>query len=144
MTEPSTAGTEVPTAPIMFQGREMFIQVPRPEQILVWKRTLDGLQRPEVQSWNGAQVLAALERTRKIIDSLLVNQADIDWLDDEMLAGRLGLVETAGIITEAVKAFQTMAAEMGNREERRANAKATKKAARKTPAKKAAAKKAGK
>jgi topoisomerase IA-like protein len=75
----------------------------------------------------------ALERVRKIIDTVLVNSADIDWLDDEMLAGRLGLKEASNILLEATAAFS-------NRAGRRA---ATKKAParRKAPAKTTPAKK---
>ncbi len=119
----------VPTleAEIEFQGREMFVKMPSPEQLLVWKRTLAKLQGAG-EDWNGAQVMAALERARMIIDSVLVHATDVDWLDDEMLAGRIDLKGTSQIIHKAVEAF----AETGNREERRA--------AKKAPAKKAARK----
>jgi hypothetical protein len=75
--------------------------------------------------------MAALERTRTIIDSLLVNEADVEWLDDEMLAGRVHLKDTAAIVMDAIKAFQ-------NRAERRESEKAE----RKAPAKKATRKRA--
>lgn len=113
---------EAPEREITFKDRKMWVRIPRPEAILVWKRTLTQLQGADVSGWNGHQVMAALERTRKIIDSLIVHDVDKNWLDDEMLDGNLGLVETAQIIQLTVEAFQSD----DNRETRRASAKATK------------------
>lgn len=138
MTEPNEAPTQVPEQQIQFAGRELWVRMPSPEQLLVWKRTLKQLQGADVTGWNGEQVMTALERTRKIIDSLLVNPVDVEWLDDEMLAGNLGLMDTAGIINQTVEAFTVAAETEGNRADRRAVKKTTtKKATRKAPGKKA-------
>jgi hypothetical protein len=133
-----------PELEIEFDGRKLWVRMPSPEQLLVWKRTLKQLQGADVSGWNAEQVMIALERTRKIIDSLLVNKADVVWLDDEMLEGNLTLVHTADIITTTVKAFGEAAereqAENGTRSERRAATKKPgKKAARKAPGRKASA-----
>jgi hypothetical protein len=117
-----------PEREIEFMGRKIWVKFPRPEQILVWKRILVQLQSAN-DGWNGEQVLAALERTRRIIDSVMANQVDKDWLDDQMLDGTVTLADTAPFVTLAVQAF----ADDDNRESRRA---ATKKA----PAKKASRK----
>jgi hypothetical protein len=136
MTEPievpeaSAPATMPPEKEIDFQGRTMWVRIPRPEALLVWKRTLKKLQDVETGDWGGDEVMAALERTRKIIDSLLVNEVDKDWLDDEMLDSRIGLIETAQIINLTVEAY----AADDNRETRRA--------AKRAPAKKATRKKA--
>ena len=141
MTEPSTeaapaaAATELPPElEIPFAGRQLWVRMPSPEQLLVWKRTLVQLQGADVSGWNGEQVMKALERTRKIIDSLLVHDVDKEWLDDEMLSGTIGLMDTAAIINGTVEAFATAAEEGGNRATRRAAKKTT-------PAKKATRKK---
>lgn len=136
-TPAAEAATELPPElEIPFAGRTLWVKMPTPEQLLVWKRTLRQLQAADVSGWNGEQVMKALERTRLIIDSLLVHEVDKEWLDDEMLAGTIGLMDTAGIINGTVDAFATAAEEGGNRETRRAAAKKA------TPAKKAARKKA--
>jgi hypothetical protein len=115
---------------ITFKERAIWVRVPSPEQLLVWKRTVSKLQSADVDGWNGSQVMDALERTRKIIDSVLVHEVDKDWLDDQMLDGNLGLIDTAQIIQLTVEAF----AEGDNREARRAAQKPAKKAARKKAA----------
>ena len=113
--------------------RTMWVRVPRPEQLLVWQRTVDRLSAaPLTASWTGSEVMAALERLRTIVDSLLVNKSDVAWLDDRFLDGSMTFQTLTPFITETVSAFQQAAAESGNREERRGAAKkAAKKAARK-------------
>lgn len=145
MTEPTEAPEATtaelpPEQEIEFAGRKLWVRMPSPEQLLVWKRTLKQLQSADVQGWNGEQVMKALERTRNIIDSLLVHDTDKEWLDDELLAGTIGLKDTAQIINGTVDAFTLAAQEGGNRETRRAAKKKApaKKAARKAPGKKAA------
>ena len=103
---------EIPQGEITFRDRPIQVRMPSPEQVLVWKRTMDRIEKSNLNDWNGEQVLAALERTRKIIDSVIVNLVDIDWIDDEMLAGRFGLKEASQIILDALAVFQ-------NREQRR-------------------------
>lgn len=125
--EATSGETIIPEREIDFRGRKLWVRLPGPEQLLVWKRTLSKLQNMETSDWTGDQVMAALERTRKIIDSLLINEADKDWLDDQMLESQVGLLETAHIIQLATEAFQVD----GNREQRRAAAKPKKAARRK-------------
>jgi len=127
MTEQQGA-TEVPEREIEFRNRKIWVKMPRPEQILVWKRILVRLQATE--NWTGEQVMASLERLRNIVDSVILNQADIDWMDDQMLAGDLDLQQSADIIPLALSAFA--------QDDNRASRRVAKKAA---PAKKAAARK---
>lgn len=130
-----TAAPDQPEQEITFKGRKLWVKMPTPEQLLVWKRTLKQLQNSDVTAgWNGEQAMRALERTRLIIDSVLVHVVDKEWLDDEMLAGTIGLMDSATIINDTVEAFVTAAEAEGNRETRRAAKKAApaKKARRKT------------
>lgn len=94
-----------PEATITFRGREMKVRFPQPEQLMVWQRLMNKLSTGNISDWNAQQVMSALERTRKIIDSILVDEADIEWLDDEMMDGNIGLQEASEILIEATKAF---------------------------------------
>jgi hypothetical protein len=129
-TAPESA-TQVPEREITFAGRTIWVKMPRPEQILVYKRVLVRLQNPDDQEWNVETVMVTLERLRLIIDSVLVNRVDVDWLDDEMLAGRVALTDTAEIINSTVAAFADATEDSANRAERRTKAAPAKKAARK-------------
>jgi hypothetical protein len=134
MTEQDTGATEVPEREIEFMGRKIWVTMPSAEQLLVWQRTLKKLQGADVSDWNAEQVMISLERLRKILDSMVLNQVDIEWFDDEMLAGRLTFKNMLPLVTLTVDAFADAAEAEGNRETRRA-----KKAA---PAKKATRKRA--
>jgi hypothetical protein len=131
-----TAEEEAPVElPVMLRDREIYVRMPTPEQLLVWQRTVKRLtEAPVDASWTGSEVMAALERLRKIVDTVMVNRADRDWLDDEFLEGTIDFKGLAPFITDVTTAFQEYAAANGNREDRRA--------AKKTTAKKAARKKA--
>lgn len=124
-----------PEREINFQGRAMWVKVPSPEAILVWQRTVRRLQGEDVTGWNGAQVMQALERARKIIDSVLANDIDKDWLDDGMLDGTIKFQEATQIIQLTLEAFAETE-EPANRAERRAATKRApaKKAVRRKPA----------
>lgn len=123
---------EIPSIPVMFHGREIYVGMPTPEQLLVWQRTVNRLTNAPVDaSWTGSEVMAALERLRKIVDTLMVNPVDVTWLDDQFLDGTLDFKSLTPFITDVVEAYQQAAEAEGNRETRRAAKKAAKKATRK-------------
>jgi hypothetical protein len=130
---------EMPEVPVTFAGREIFCHMPTPEQLLVWDRVVRNLtEAPPDESWTGSQVMRALDRLRRIVDSILVNRADVEWLDDQFLDRTLTFRDMAPFITLVVDAFADAAEQANassNRESRRA-------AAKKPPAKKATRKKA--
>jgi hypothetical protein len=133
MTEPDNPVEQMPEVPVQFRGREIYVRYPRPEQLLVWNRTVKSLTEvPVGTDWKAAEVMVALERCRRIIDSIIINKADINWLDDQMLDGEIGFTDLAPFITDTMNAFTALAeknrAENGTRQEKRA-AKPAKKAA---------------
>lgn len=99
---PAPAGSE---RPITFREREIWVRLPSPEQYLVWKRSLKMLENADSGSWNAHEALRALERGRKIIDSMILNKGDIEWIDEQWLDGEFGLAETAQIIKLTTDAF---------------------------------------
>ena len=126
---------EIPEREITFLGRQVWVKMPRPEQLLVWRRTLTQLQGVDPNTgWTADSVMAAMERLRKIVDSILANKADVEWIDDLFLDGTLTFQGLVPIINLTVQAYADAAEQEGNRETRRA--------AKKAPAKKATRKKA--
>jgi 1-deoxy-D-xylulose 5-phosphate reductoisomerase len=135
MTDQEEAAETALELPVMLAGREVYVRMPEPEQLLVWQRTVHRLtEAPVDASWTGSQVMTALERLRKIVDNLFANVADRDWLDELFLDKKIRFQDLAPFITDVTTAFQKYADAQGNRETRRATKKA--------PAKKAARKKA--
>ena len=131
--EATTEPVVMPEREIDFRGRSIWVHFPSPEQLIVWQRVLDRLQR-DGGGTTGHEVMRALTRLRAILDSIIVNQVDIEWVDDEMLAGRLGLMELVPMLNDTVKAFANEPV-AGTRPEKRA---AAKKAVRKAPARRPA------
>lgn len=135
MTEQTEVTTPdvVPEQEINFQGRKLRVKMPRPEQILVWKRTLAQLESMGGSDWTADNVMATLERLRKIIDSILADKTDVTWLDDQFLDGSLNFQTTMPIFAATVDAFADAAEREGNRATRRATKKTVpaKKATRK-------------
>lgn len=136
--EPAAETAEIPVElPVKLLDREIYVRMPSPEQLLVWQRTVRRLtEAPVNASWTDSEVMNALERLRKIVDSIMVNRIDVDWLDDQFLAQTVDFRRLAPFITDVTTAFQKYAADQieanGTRAEKRA--------AKKTPAKKAARK----
>jgi hypothetical protein len=98
------ADVKYPVETITFKGREIQVRLPSPEQLLVWRRTMRSLQAANPEDWSSDEVLDALERTRRIVDSLL-DKETIRWIDDEMLSRNIGLQDLSEIILEATRVF---------------------------------------
>lgn len=135
-TEPEASEDTPMELSVMLQDREVYVRMPTPEQLLVWQRTIKKLaDAPIDASWTGSEVMQSLERLRKIVDSLMVNKADVEWLDDQFLDGTLTFQKMAPFITDIVTTFERAATdqiqETGTRAEKRA--KPAKKASRKAP-----------
>lgn len=129
---------KVPEVEVQFMGRGIWTHMPTPEQLLVWDRTVKSLtEAPPDETWTGSQVMRSLDRLRRIVDTILVNKADVEWMDDQFLDGTLTFKGLAPFIALVVDGFAD-AAEEANATSNRA-ARRAKKA---SPAKKAARKKA--
>lgn len=129
--------TPIPELEVPLGDRKIWVRMPSPEQILVWQRTVDNLTKAPVDtSWTGSQVMKTLDRLRRILDSIIVNRADVEWLDDEFLDGRLTFKDMAPYLTRVIDAF----ADAMEAETLQPANRAAKRAAKKAPAKKAARK----
>lgn len=131
--------TTIPEVEVQFSGRSIWVNMPTPEQLLVWDRTVRNLtDAPPDESWTGSQVMKSLDRLRRIVDSIMVNRADIEWLDDQFLDKALTFKDLAPFITLVVDGFAD-AAEKANSTSNRAAKRATEKTAKKAARKKATA-----
>jgi hypothetical protein len=92
---------------ISFRDRDITVCLPTAGQLMVWQRTIKQLQNQDTGAWDGEQALAAMERAGKILDTVVVDRTDRDWLDDLTLDGEIDLPERAEIIKLTVQAFGT-------------------------------------
>lgn len=126
-TEPDDqAAAAGPKGEITYRGRTMKVRRPTPEQLMVWKRIAEqGLAVAADEQANPGQlcaecggegcdtchntgkahtakVMKLFDRALRIIASVLVDEADRDWLEDQLLDGTVNLNAAGEIVTLAV------------------------------------------
>jgi hypothetical protein len=92
---------------VTFGGRDLTVSMPTPEQLAVWQRTARRMTGVDPATMTGEEAMKLLDRGLKVIQSVLPNPDDRDWLEDELLDGNLTLEAAAGIVTAAVAAYRT-------------------------------------
>lgn len=123
--EPADDGTaedQAQPATITFEGRTMAVQMPTPEQLAVWSRTAEKLTGRDFGDLSPEEGLKLYDRTQRIFGSVLADQVDRDWLEDQFLFEGLKLEKAGQIISLAVDALPRLQAqqEPTNRAARRA------------------------
>jgi hypothetical protein len=125
--EEDNGGQPDPTGTITFRGRVMAFQRPNVDQLAVWKMIADRAERvgrelttpkpcPGCQgkgcdecqgtgSAHTATIFKLFNRAMAIISSVLTDEADKDWLEDELIAGRVDIQAASEIIALAVTAM---------------------------------------
>ncbi len=127
--QPNAEGV-VEQADVTWRGRVIRVRLPTIEQMTMYRRLARTFQElGERATQPGAEPMDMDEATRhydravKLITSIMVNPADIEWLEDEMLEGRVRLPDAAELMREAIGKLGEKNATAANREERRAAAK---------------------
>lgn len=92
---------------VSFGGRDLTVSMPTPEQLAVWQRTAKRMTGVDTANLTGEEAMKLLDRGLRVIQSVLPDEADREWLEDELLDGNLTLEAAAGIVTKAVAAHNT-------------------------------------
>jgi hypothetical protein len=110
---------------VTFQGREIKVKLPTPEQLLAWERLLAKLEKVSKEAATVDSLKTILNRVTRIIDSVVVSEDDREWLEDGRMDGTVTIENASTIVLDALKAYeedgQTPAGPM-NRAARRAKA----------------------
>lgn len=93
------------TATITFAGRDLPVVMPRPEQLAIWQRTLSRLGNADLTAMTGAEVGQLINRSIRIVETVLADPADHEWLEDQLLDGGMSLADAANIVTAALAAL---------------------------------------
>jgi hypothetical protein len=102
--EPSDDGRV--TATMTFHGRELRVVMPRPEQLVIWQRTLSRLGNTELDPTSGTELGRLIDRVIRIVETVLPERADHEWLEDQLLDGGMTLADAANIVTAALAALR--------------------------------------
>ena len=121
--EAKEAPAPVALKEVEFKGRALKVKCPTEEQIFAWERLLTKMESmaKEAATVDTARIL--LNRCNKIIDSVIAEEDDREWLEDGRLDGTITLQESAKIVIDALAAYEKeMGKEPPNRAARRAKA----------------------
>lgn len=81
-----------PTTAIEFEGRRMLVRRPSIEQIAMYRRTakqMEALKDRDITTpKQGEDVVRIFDRAARMIESVLVDDDDREWVQDQLMAGR--------------------------------------------------------
>jgi hypothetical protein len=113
--EPKLAGAVVP-----FHGRDIRVAVPSIEQLVVMRRLANQYgSAAGVQITSAEEAVTGYDRALMSITSVVVDPADVVFLENLLLQGKTDLAGAGVLLREAMQALQTANEEALNREERR-------------------------
>jgi hypothetical protein len=90
---------------ITFRGREIAVRFPTSGQLMVYQRSLKEIQSQTTGDWDGEKALSAMVRLGRILDSVMLDRTDREWLDDITLDEGLELIDRVEILRLTVEAY---------------------------------------
>lgn len=98
-----------PTVLVELAGRQIEMRKPTDGSLVVLSRTFRGLPKienvEELTEEQRDRLVRNLGTLGKIVEGMIVKEADRDWLDDAMIEGVVSAEQVFGVITEAGKKF---------------------------------------
>lgn len=110
------AVTKEPTVMVTLGGRQVEMRKPSDGALVVLARVSRGLPSGKIENVDEipAEVRDRLVRNLgtigKVVEGMVVNEDDKDWLDDVMISGEVSAEEVFGSITQAARLFNGTAA----------------------------------
>jgi hypothetical protein len=111
------------TTTLTFAGRQVQVTRPIDGQLLVWSSigprvekieaqrqaaiasATNDTQRAQVQAKFAEQMSAVMSKGYSILQGLLATDDDRDWLEDQLLLGKMGLKEAMGLVSVTIDAW---------------------------------------
>lgn len=90
---------------IVFQKRTIAVRLPTPDQLVAFRRVFARLESARATEMDGERALALLERAAKVVDTVIADEVDRDWLDDQRLEGAATTEDIMPIIINAISAY---------------------------------------
>lgn len=117
-------------ADVTWRDRVIRVKLPTIEQMTMYRRLSarfqalgDAAARPGAEPMTMEEATKHFDRAVKLVTSVMVNGEDIEWLEDEMLEGRVSLPDTSDLLKLAFDKLGEANAQYVNRQERRAAAR---------------------
>jgi hypothetical protein len=127
--EEDSAEPDAPrTVMIPFQERIIEVTLPTEEQLTMYHRLSREFQalgrNGNADRLGLEEALRQLDRATRLVQSVMLRQDDRDWLEDQMLEGRVKLTECTELLKEAFKELHKANEEGMNRKQKRAASRA--------------------
>jgi hypothetical protein len=116
-------GQPLKTDTVTFRGRTMVVKIPDEVQLAIIKRFSEqyGSMAKGGQQIEASKAITMSGRAISIVQSVLADEQDKEWIEDSLLRNDFGLMDALDIVNEAM--VRLKAANAPNRQERREAAK---------------------
>lgn len=106
---------------VPFHGRDLRVRLPSEEQLTMYRRVSREFvalgKSGRAKNMPIEEALKYLDRAVRTVQSVLADDDDREWIEDQLMDGKLKLVECSELMQEA---FRRLAEQHGTRQERRA------------------------
>lgn len=110
---PDPDGRDADTAELEFVGRRVLVKLPTAEQLTIYRRLSREFQD---LSRDGAadrlsldEALRHLGRATRLVQSILAEDRDREWLEDQLLDGKITMQQCTGLLRDAFKRLNAKA-----------------------------------
>lgn len=110
------------TVPFTWRGRQLLAKLPTEEQLAMMRRLAVRFESAS-QSATAETLIKLSDRAITLVCTVLTREQDVEWIEDELLAGRVRLPDTVQMVQEAMQAVRDYAEQQtstGSRAGRRA------------------------
>jgi hypothetical protein len=107
--EPEPAA-EAGDAPVLeLNGRIIRVKMPTPEQLVMWQRIASRLTGTDTTSVDPMRVMKMIDQIVSIFRTVMVDDADGDWMEEQILYGTLDFAKAATFVSDAVQLLSRQA-----------------------------------
>lgn len=107
----SEQGEELKTALMKFNGRDVEVKVPTPDQLAIYRRLSKQFRvASDTIGTDGAisadKASHLFEKMFSVITSIVVLPEDVDFIEDEVMAGKATLIDILPVFTTGIEALK--------------------------------------
>lgn len=91
---------------VTLKGRVIEVKRPTDEQLFAWDHVLRRMEAMGEHIENADQARKLISKCMSIINAVIVNEDDRDWLEDGRLDGSITLSDAGALVLDALKVYE--------------------------------------
>lgn len=103
--QPEPVHVEQLTVPFTWRGRDLLAKMPSEEQLAMMRRLAVRFESAP-PSANAETMIKLADRAINILCTVLAREQDVEWIEDELLAGRVRLPDAVQMVQAAMQAVR--------------------------------------